>query len=235
MASSLIAIHGKGGTGKSTVARYLVHRLSAAGGVVAFDGDASNGTLTRFHRDLVSRVPTDDPAGVAHWLEQTVWPAAAAGQTVVLDLGSGAERVFTAWAADAGLLAVAEDAQVAITLVGVLDPSKDALVPAKAAVEALPGARHVMVRNAGRVKPGEDFQVINQHSAWQAIVAAGVTVVDMPMLQATMPTLDRLNAPFADAVAGCVRDGAAQISPFDRQRVTLWLRAMDQAFAPVLG
>lgn len=234
MASSLIAIHGKGGTGKSTVARYLVHRALGNGGVAAFDGDASNGTLTRFHRDQVTRVPTDDPAGVERWLEQTVWPVAAE-QTVVLDLGSGAERVFTAWAAAAGLLAVAEDAGVTITLVGVLDPSKDALVPAKAAMDALPGVRHVMVRNAGRAKPGEDFQVIDQHPAWLAIVAAGARVVDMPMLQATMPILDRLNATFADALVGCVRDGAAQLGPFDRQRVTLWLRAMDQAFAPVLG
>ena len=151
----------------------------------------------------------------------------------MLDLGSGAERIFTAWAADAGLLSVAEDAQVAITLVGVMDPSKDALVPAKAAVEALPGARHVMVRNAGRVKPGEDFQVIDEHPAWQAIVAAGVQVVDMPMLQSTMPAIDRLNASFADALSGCVRDGGAQLGPFARQRVTLWLQAMDEAFDPV--
>ena len=113
-------------------------------------------------------------------------------------------------------------------------PSKDALVPAKAAVEALPGARHVMVRNAGRVKPGEDFQVIDQHPVWQAIVKAGAKVVDMPMLHATMPTLHRLNATFGDALGGCVRDGVAQLGPFDRQRVTLWLRAMDQAFDPVL-
>ena len=157
MSSSLIAIHGKGGAGKSTVARYLVHRALAAGGVAAFDGDASNGTLARFYRDQVARVPTDDPAGVAIWLERAVWPAAAAGKTVVLDLGSGAERIFTQWAASAGLLAVAEEAKIAVTLIGVLDPSKDALAPARAAVEALPDARHVMVRNAGRVKPGEDF------------------------------------------------------------------------------
>ena len=115
-----------------------------------------------------------------------------------------------------------------------VDTSKDALAPARAAVEALPAARHVMVRNAGRVKPGEDFQVIDDHPAWKTIVATGIKVVNMPMLQATMPTIDRLNATFADALEGCVRDGAAQLGPFDRQRVKLWLAAMDQNFAPVL-
>ena len=102
------------------------------------------------------------------------------------------------------------------------------------ALDALPDARHVMVRNAGRVKPGEDFQVIDGHPAWQAIVASGVRVVDMPMLQATMPTIDRLNATFTDALGGCVRDGAAQLGPFDRQRVKLWLAAMDAAWEGIL-
>lgn len=231
----LIAIHGKGGAGKSTVARYLVHRCAANGGAVAaFDADASNGTLTRFYRDAVTRVPTDEPAGVAAWFERAVWPAAEA-KTVVLDLGSGAERVFLEWASSAGLLAVAKEAGVSVTLVGVLDPSKDALAPAKAAVDMLPSARHVMVRNLGRTKPGEDFGVIDDHPAWAGIVKAGVHVVDMPMLAVTAPLIDRLNATFTDALAGCPRDGAAQIGPFDRQRVKLWIEAMDTAFAPILG
>lgn len=225
----LYAIHGKGGAGKSTIARYLVHRaLARKEDVRAFDADASNGTLTRFYKDHTTRVSDPHPAALGRWLEEVVWPAAATG-TAVLDLGSGAERIFAEWAAASGLLAVAAEARVPVLLVGVLDPSKDALAPLLAAFRHLPDGQHVAVRNSGRAKPGEGFEVIDGHSAWGE-VKKSARVVDMPILAVTAPKIDALNASFADAIAGCVRDGVAQLGPFDRQRVVQWLRIMDTAW-----
>jgi len=165
---------------------------------------------------------------MVRWFEEVVWPASETG-TVVLDLGSGAERVFTDWAAAVGLLTVAAEAKVPVILIGVLDPSKDALAPVLSAVTDLPEGRHIAVRNFGRAKPGEGFEVIDTHPVWPKIVKIA-QVIDMPVLAVAAPKVDSLNASFADAVAGCVRDGVAQLGPFDRQRVNIWLRAMDAAW-----
>lgn len=225
----LYVTHGKGGAGKSTLARYLAHRALERGGVSAFDADASNGSLMRFYPAHTTRIDDPNSPAMAGWFENVVWPAAAAG-AAVLDLGSGAERVFCEWAIECGLAEVAKDGGVGLLLAGVLDPSKDALASILATLTAFPDSDHIAVRNAGRLKPGETFDVIEQHPRW-ADITAKACVLDMPMLSVSMPKIDALNVTFSDAEAGAVKDGAARLSPFDRQRTTNWLRAMDAAWA----
>jgi len=230
----LIAIHGKGGAGKSTVARYVLHRALATGQpVTGFDCDASNGTLSRFHRDHTVRT-TGEGEAFMKWVESEILPCAQTG-TAVVDLGAGAERTFFEWAASLDLGEVMAEYGIDVTLLCVLNQARDSLVVARAAVTALPTTRHVLVLNHGGSSTRDDFASIKKHSAWDKLTAdAKHPIVEVPYLPITMVTLDELNTSFADAAAGAVKDGAARLGPTDRSRLKVWLRTLDAAFAGIL-
>lgn len=220
---------GKGGTGKSTIARVLLHRAQAAGrNLAAFDADVSNGTLTRFYRDAVIRYGgTDQPEAIEAWFEQSVWPAAETG-SALLDCGAGIERVFSAWAELLGGVAGAKD----VTILTVFDRSKDGLATLEAITRDLPMAHHVIVLNEGRLGSSQTFGEIRDHRIYRQAIATGAKTVALPRFERD-DVLDNLNVSFADAIGGASKNGAAQLGPFDRQRLIRWLRDVDTALEPV--
>lgn len=220
---------GKGGTGKSTIARVLLHRAQAAGRkLTAFDADVTNGTLTRFYRDAVIRYDgLDQPEAIEAWFEQSVWPAAETG-SALLDCGAGIERVFGAWAELLGGVADAKD----VTVLTVFDRSKDGLATLEAITRDLPMAHHVIVLNEGRLSASQTFGEIRDHRIYRQAIATGAKTVLLPRFERD-DVLDNLNVSFADAVAGASQNGAAQLGPFDRQRLIRWLRDADTALEPV--
>ncbi|HEX4172094.1 MAG TPA: hypothetical protein VHY82_06400, partial [Acetobacteraceae bacterium] len=74
--------------------------------------------------------------------------------------------------------------------------------------------------------PEPEFETVMEHSAYRAAIERGAARVWMPRLYAAKAIEDR-RLLFSQA-----RDGGG-LGPSDRSRTHHWLRAMEEAFAPI--
>lgn len=231
----LVAISGKGGTGKSTVARSLMwHYRQRNVRFTAFDGDGSNATLARFYPEA-NVVDVDGDGLVASWFENSVVTPLMDSQTerVVLDLGAGAERLFRLWAHrnDAAELLGAQGIEIA--LIHVMDPSVDSVSPFLENVQILPDVQHIVVFNLGLAKGLHAYQPMQAFEAIRAepefvTASHGLPVIAMPpLLEAS--ELDAGDVCFERAV-----DHDSPLGMFGRMRVRKWLETISTDLGPLV-
>jgi hypothetical protein len=225
----LIAISGKGGSGKSTLARFLVWLYQSLKiPFAAFDGDCSNASLARFCPETLVVDVVEDGL-VARWFETTVVPvlSGAGVERVILDLGSGAERLFRAWAKVNDAVDLLAEDGVEIVLVHLMDPSLDSVSPFLEHVQALPGASHVVVFNHGLAKgldsydPARAFHAIRREPEFQEAARSWPILELLPLLEAG--ELDASDLAFDFAVSQ-----NSPLTVFGRLRVKKWLAAVAQ-------
>jgi len=240
----LIVLAGRGGTGKTLLVRWICERAFDAGRtVVIADGDRTNRTLPLYFDGVLAPPSADDPA-VRRWVEAIINRMATERFDVVLDLGGG-DMVLKHLAAELDLQAMLEEAGIDVTLLHLAGPEVESL-GYLASVEAqgphgaplFAPARTAVVLNEGLVAEDLDsaevFQPIRAHAVFRAALARGAEVVPMPRLKVAYE-VNRRHLSFAAAAAGATADGLPPMTPTDRQRVKLWLRAMDAAFAGIAG
>lgn len=230
----LVAISGKGGTGKSMIARALVwHYRHRDIRFEAFDADGSNATLARFY-PTTRVVDVDGDGLVEHWFETSVVPALVDSEAdrVILDLGAGAERLFRQWANRNDAVALLGEQAVEITLIHVMDPSLDSISPFLENVQLLPGMAHVVVFNLGLAK---GLQAYEPSKAFDAIraepefinAAHELPIVGLPpLLEAG--ELDAGDIPFEHAI-----DHGGPLNLFGRMRVKKWLETVSTELGPL--
>lgn len=232
---------GAGGSGKTTLARWIGERAKQAGHTVALAAlDPTNRTLAGF-AEGVMQPDSADPAQTARWLRQMVeWLMQARG-AAILDMGGGDTSLAKLISEAPTFATDMKDAGVAPVAAYVLSPRVDdlsALVSFEAAGFQPPET--VLVLNEARVDATmnreEAFARVMAHSAFRAAVARGARVVWMPALDQDLALeIESKRLQFGQARDGIVPSGRSvtPIGGLRRSLVRRWLERMETEFAPV--
>ncbi len=239
-----VVLAGRGGGGKTLLLRWICERVFAGGRtVVIADGDRTNRTLPLFF-DGVLAPPSSDDRVLRRWLEAIIEEMIAKRFHVVVDLGGG-DMVLKQLAIELALQELLETAGVLPVILHLLGPEVESL-GYLASVEADPAdptrqplfapERTALILNEGLMPedldPAEVFAPIREHKVFRAALRRNARAVVMPRLKPAYE-INRRHLSFADAVAGQTKEGLPPLGVTDRQRVRMWLRAMDAAFTPI--
>lgn len=238
----MVVLAGRGGTGKTLLVRWICEMVFGAGRtVVIADGDRTNRSLPLYFDGVLAPASADDHA-VCRWLEAIIDRMIAEGFDVVLDLGGG-DMVLKHLAAELDLQAMLDEAGIEVVMLHLVGPEVESLgylasveAPGPLGTPLFAPERTAIVLNEGLVgedlDAGEVFVPIRGHKVFRAALARGVRTVSMPRLKVAYE-VNRRHLLFAAAAEGVTTDGVPPMAPTDRQRVRMWLRAMDAAFKGV--
>ena len=234
MAKTLTVVTGKGGVGKSTVARFLAHRAKERKAPLAlFDADPSNYSLSRYYKDATS-ISSASENGQIKFLTDKVWPATGQGD-VLVDLGAGRDTIFAQWAQRSNLVPLAEGEGVKVSVLGVLGTEVEGLSSLAGVFQVTQGARHTIVLNHKNGEDDDDFSDVMDHALFKKLAGSGAAVVRTPpMFGNALKKLQTEGIAFESALIGApTNDGTARISPIERQWIISWLRGMDASLKDV--
>ncbi len=231
---------GAGGSGKTTLARWMAGRTKDAGRVALAALDPTNRTLAGF-AEGVMQPDSADPAHTARWLREMVeWLMQARG-AAILDMGGGDTSLAKLISEAPTFAADMKEAGVAPVATYVLSPRVDdlsALVSFEAA--GFQPAETVLVLNEARVDATmireEAFARVMAHSAFRGAVARGARVIWMPALDQELALeIESKRLQFGQARDGIVPSGRSvtPIGGLRRSLVRRWLERMETEFAPV--
>jgi len=232
----LVVPLGRGKTGKTTFTRWSAERAFNAGRpTVLADADRTNATLAAFF-DHVVRPPSPDANRMKTWLNEILEVQIEQKFSMYLDLGGG-DLILKEHARELGLVEMCQRYGVDPVAVHFLGSDQDDLAYLRDIERsgAFSPERTVIVFNQGilasHLSLTDAFDALLDQEVYRKVAERGARTVFMPRLSC-MAEIDRRRLLFDDAVAGRTKDG----KPFglvNRQIVTMWLRAMDAAFADV--
>jgi hypothetical protein len=219
--------------------RYLVEETATSGGeAIIADVDRTNATLAGYF-DGVQRPPEGDEGSVSAWLERLLSVVMQRKLSAYIDLGGGDTTLRRLVAEVHDLVAMLEEAGVAVVAAYLLGPQPDDLSPL-ATLEAagFRPAATALVLNEGLIEtsaPREDaFARILRHSAFREAAARGAVPIWMPRL---MPAgeVEARRVLFGQAATGVIREGRKQtpLGPFDQGRTRAWLKSMRSELTPI--
>ncbi|MGI4800546.1 MAG: hypothetical protein ACRYG8_42275 [Janthinobacterium lividum] len=234
-----ILLAGRGNSGKTLLLRWLCGAAQEAGRAMPIiaDGDRTNRTLGSYFAEVSSPANADDLV-VDRWLEGLIQTQVETRRDLVLDLGGG-DLVLRRKATADGLLELFAELGVCPVVLHLIGPEVESLSYLASLEEGGVFApdRTALVLNDGLVPAGqiesEVFEPVRAHPVFRQAVRRGCMPLAMPSLRSAREVSDR-RLTFHDAAHGRVRDGQKPIGPFERQRIRMWLRAMDAAFAPIV-
>lgn len=224
---ALILLIGRGGTGKTTLARYLIEH--AARPILTAALDPVNRTLANYV-DSVSQPETSDPAACARWLREFLDFAVSGKHPAVIDFGGGDTTLGKLLEEVPDLESMVEEAGMALVALYTMSPRIDDLAPL-VALGFQPRASALVMNDLGDPSRAatEAFAPLIAQPSVQAAVDRGAQLVWMPRLDATVVSrIENRRLSFRNAAA---LDGG--LGPFASAQVRAWLRRMDGAFAGV--
>ena len=235
--AKLIVPLGRGNTGKSVLSRWMCETAMNAGNpVVIADADRTNQTLAQYFDAVISPTSPDD-YDMKAWLDALFEQQIENKLTVVLDLGGG-DLVLKRHAAEMELVPFMQSNAIDVAAVHLIGPNLDDLAYLQDVEHEKTFApeRTVLVLNEGLV-PGarserNAFEPIVQHRIFRDAVARGAQVVRMPRL-GCLNEIENRRLSFAAAETGQTKRDLPPIGLVNRQRIAIWLREMQAAFAPV--
>jgi hypothetical protein len=231
--TKIVFAAGRGKTGKTTLLRWIAETSIQRGSTPALaDIDPSNACFSRYFND-VGRPETDNPAGVARWLQQFIERRVSEHRSAIVDLGGGDTTLRTLATEMPDLAAAMEGAGVVPVMLYLLGTQAEDLTPA-------------VTLSARGFTPKAQALVLNE-----AAIDAGITRADafgrltgLPGFSALAKTsvlvwMPRLFAAEAIEVRQCrffdARDGnvTPPLGMFDAARLRVWLDAMDRRCAGI--
>lgn len=226
----IILLTGRGKTGKTTCALWMVDRAFEAGReLLMADMDPTNPTFKVRFPEAVRPDNIDDAASSLRWLEMFIGHALANGHSAVIDLGGGDATLRRLVDTMPQLVEVVEEAGSSLVLLYFLGPQEDDLSP-MVSLEGRgfkPGATG-LVLNEGVTELGSDpaqaLGRVRRHTAFRAAVARGAVPIRMPRLQ-NATAIETKRVHFSEAVK--------TFGPFERVRVKAWLGDMESSWAGV--
>jgi hypothetical protein len=221
---------GSGKTGKSTLLRWIAERATEREGTVLATL-APNRTLKHYFPETVHPDGNSTSSG-ASFLEMFLDVTAENGMNAVLDFPGDDTALLHLL--DQGLdpVGMLEQAGVEVVVLYTLSPRvEDLTAMAQLAAKGFSPKATALVMNKGvtadpTMPPEPEFDQVMDHSAYRAAVERGAVPVWMPRLYSAKAVEDRR------LLFGQARDGV-DLGPSDRSRTHHWLRAMEDAFAPV--
>jgi hypothetical protein len=231
--TKIVFAAGRGKTGKTTLLRWFAEMSDERRGqAILADIDPSNASFSRYFDD-VARPPTDNPAGVARWLQQLIEHCIAEKQSAIVDLGGGDTTLRTLASEMPGLGAHIEVSGLVPVMLYMLGTQPEDLTPALTlGTRGFATKAQALVFNEFAIEPGvtrnEAFDRITKSESFRKLAKSSVTVW-MPRLFAA-EAIESRECRFFEA-----RDG--NVSPplgiFDHARLGAWLEAMDRRFAGI--
>jgi hypothetical protein len=233
------------GGGKTTMARWMIHRVDEAGRerplLAALDpGDR---TLASWFSN-VEQPPNRDTRGTARWLRDYLDALMSQGLSAILDFGGGGETALAELlAVEPRLHTLAEDAGVSLVACYPLTPRSEDILVARGLEDAgFTPAATLLLLNEGRADPtrpaDEAFANVTGHSVYRRMVSRGAQVAWMPALDSdVIQEIEKKRLTFAMAREGKVPDGAAfyPIGGLRRSEVGRFLALMEQRHERVLS
>ena len=222
---------GSGKTGKSTLLRWITERAKGREGTVLATL-APNRTLKHFFPETMHPEGNSTSSGAA-FLEMLCDAAAENQLNVVLDFPGDDTALLHL--VDQGLdpVGMLEQAGVELVALYTLSPRvEDLTAMAQLAAKGFTPKATALIMNKGvtadPTMPAEpEFETVMEHSAFRAAVDRGAATIWMPRLYSAKAIEDRR------LLFGQARDAADLLGPSDRSRTHHWLRAMNEAFAPI--
>ena len=209
----------KGGVGKSLLARLLAqYCIDRSVPFVAFDTDRSHGALLRFYPQVSTGISIDDQDGLDRIVETA---AAVPGQRVLVDLAAQTQAPLERWIDGSGVVDVAAELGLAMTLWVVMDAGRDSASLLGALLDGVGSRlRLVLVKNEVR---GEKFDLLDASGHLERAAALGARTITLRKLpEPTMQKIDALSTSFWAAVNHPNR-AFTGLGLLERQRVKVWL------------
>ena len=210
----------KGGVGKSLLSRLLAqYCIDRSVPFVAFDTDRSHGALLRFYPQVSTGISIDDQEGLDRIVEAAV---ASPGQRVLVDLAAQTQEPLERWMDGAGVVDVASEMELTITLWYVMDAGRDSASLLGALLDGLGNRmKLVLVKNEVR---GDRFNLLEASGRLARATTAGAQVITLRKLpESTMQKIDALSTSFWAAVHHPDRSTTG-LGLLERQRVKTWLQ-----------
>lgn len=228
---------GRGSRGKTVLTRWVAEKAGYEGRHPAIaDGDRTNRTLAAYFSDVTSP-PSSNDLDVRDWLDGLISAQIEDRVTVLLDLGGG-DLTLKRHAAELDLVSFAKANGIDVVAAHLIGPDLDDLSYLQSVEEEKTFApeRTLLVLNEGLVSGARSeriaFEPVVNHRIFRDVEARGAKVVRMPRL-GCLHEVELRRVLFADAAAGKTGRDLPPLNPVNRQRVTMWLREMAAAFAPV--
>jgi hypothetical protein len=225
----LLAI-GSGKTGKSTLLRWVTEQAKDREGTVLATL-APNRTLKHYFPETLHPEGNSTSSGAA-FLEMLCDAAAENQVSVVLDFPGDDTALLHLLDQGTDPTGMLEQAGVEPVVLYTLSPRvEDLTAMAQLATKGFMPKATALIMNKGvtadPTMPAEpEFGAVMEHSAFRAAIDRGAATVWMPRLYSAKSIEDRR------LLFGQARDGA-DLGPSDRSRTHHWLRAMEEAFAPI--
>lgn len=224
---ALILLIGRGSTGKTTLARYLIEH--ATGPILTAALDPVNRTLANYVGN-VSQPETADPAASARWLRDFLDYALSGKFPAVIDFGGGDTTLGKLLDEIPDLESMVEDAGMSLVALYTMAPRVDDLAPL-VSLGFQPRATALVLNDLGdpSLPATEAFAPLIAQPVVQTAVERGAQLVWMPRLDAaTVSRIETRRLSFR--AAGAVEGG---LGPFASAQVRAWLRRMETSFAGV--
>jgi hypothetical protein len=237
----LLFMVGRGGTGKTTLARWLGWRMAEQGRETLLAAlDPQNRSLVGWFTGVAQ--PADGSVyETSKFLKQLIDDRIAQRAGAILDFGGGDTSLTRLVESHRDVCDMLVDAGVEPVGVYTVGTGVDDLAAMLLAEREgfLPRAR-MIVLNEARAPLGTPretaFRALMRSKAYQAAIQGGTMPIWMPALDAEVAAdIERRRLTFGMARDGQVRDGmkSPPIGGLDRVGVGRWLRAMEEDFAPV--
>jgi hypothetical protein len=229
----IVMAAGRGKTGKTTLLRWISEvSLARESGVILADIDPSNASYSLYF-DEVARPDTDNPAGVARWLQQLIEHCVTERQSAIVDLGGGDTTLRTLATEMPGLASHIEAAGLAPVMLYMLGTQAEDLAPALTlSARGFAPKAQALVLNEVAVDAGttraEAFGRLTTLPGFLDLAKTGVRVW-MPRLFAA-EAVEARKCRFFDGAQGKV---TPPLGMFDGARLRTWLEAMDRRFAGI--
>lgn len=230
----IVWVFGKGGVGKTMTAQITRLALKKLGkDVVALDADASNSSLKRQFSDALLVEGNDAAEMVENIEHEIVEQALAQGRSIVIDTGNGTDRLSREWFLSEGMDKLLFEQGMEVVAITVIDSSLDSASHAMETIDALPAARHILVKNLGHT-PGsigeKAFGPLFENEEFKRYTEL-VQIVELPRL-ADSVALDGLSARLHEIENNSCR---VQLNPFVQARTKSWLSHVITKFAEALS
>lgn len=231
--TKIVFAAGRGKTGKTTLLRWFAEMSQTRHGeAILADIDPSNASFSRYFND-VARPPTDNPAGVARWLQQLIEHCIAHHQSAIVDLGGGDTTLRSLASEMPDLAAQIEASGLAPVMLYMLGTQPEDLTPALTlGARGFSTKAQALILNEVAIDPGitrsEAFGRITTIDSFVNLAKSSVRIW-MPRLFAA-EAIESRQCRFFEA-----RDGKVipPLGVFDAARVRAWLNTMDRRFAGI--
>jgi len=221
----------KGGVGKSVLARILAqYHIDRNKPFNAFDGDLSHGALIRYYGEYSQAVDISNFESV----DQIAEVASEQGCDVIVDLAAQSARSIDRWMEESGLVELAEEIGITVTMWHVMDDGTDSIRLLDKTLSTYgSGPEYILVRNRGR---GSDFSLFDKSAAKAKAESFGAQTIDLPQLHAgSMRKIDRIGASLWSAANNKDTSIGPTLGLLERQRVKVWLNKAYAELDRVLG